>query len=401
MGILTWLWFQLFSNTDSVELLEVVRDTALNIGDGMVAVGKGIGSIIMLFVVFIYISSILDGGKFQIKMLLPVLIYICVCNFRLVAVPVLDFATEIQSQCVKVANQHANQSLQDICGGAEVESNWFVAVEKSKNKDYGNNPTEKQMREDATSGPGSMTNENENGTDEIEISDSEGGKKGIRGLFSSIGDTIKKLWSNLWIKILEGFGLVQNIAKIVYSGGITGILGAILGWCANIFALMVSALGAIMTGVVVAFGPITWSFAIFPGNHKTIGAWVLRICQFALYSPIVFLVKGFILAILNKLSGLDYGATIVTIACLLAMISVLSSVPSIAAMIIEGAQGSLSLSQGIMSGMNLIQTGISMKTMAGEKGRDDLTNQLLGQIASNTGGSSSGGGPSGQSGGQN
>jgi uncharacterized membrane protein len=73
------------ARTDSIinissQLLDFVNDTC---GKAFAEIGIGIGSIMLLFVVIYYITSILDGGKFQLKMLFPVFIYFLVCNFFL------------------------------------------------------------------------------------------------------------------------------------------------------------------------------------------------------------------------------------------------------------------------------------------------------------------------------
>ena len=83
------------SSEESLTLLDSLRDISKETANGFTQIGIGIASIFFLIVVFYYVASILDGGKFQIKMLMPLLIYLIVCNFNIVSQPVVSFTSTL------------------------------------------------------------------------------------------------------------------------------------------------------------------------------------------------------------------------------------------------------------------------------------------------------------------
>jgi len=101
----------------------------------------------------------------------------------------------------------------------------------------------------------------------------------------------------------------------------------------------------------VAFGPITFGFAVFPGQGRNILSWFLRLCQFALWAPICALIDVFSVMIFDEMASnsLSTGSLAMAIAVAVCNLVALTSVPTIASMIIEGAQGAVSLSQGLQT----------------------------------------------------
>ena len=53
---------------EGISIVRELTSYAEGLAETFGAVGRGIGAVMLLVVVFYYISSILDGGKFQIKM---------------------------------------------------------------------------------------------------------------------------------------------------------------------------------------------------------------------------------------------------------------------------------------------------------------------------------------------
>lgn len=326
---------------------------------GIQGVGRGIGSIFILFVIFYYISALLDGSKFQTKMLAPLLIYLLVCNFQLVAVPVVNFAVAIQSSCVSQCRAQRSAALSAAAGGKEVNSvmEAFMAKKESELTE-----AEKKLMEIDNEGDVTFK-ENSGGAD----GDGEGSVKvASKGWFATMSSNLlmsmkkaaKWIWTTLFVK---PFFTTQQGVHDLFTWGLPGLIALILSWVCEVVSWGVSALGAVMTGIVVAFGPITWAFAIVPGNSKTISAWAIRICQFALYAPIAALIDAFSCTfMLDFANGLSAGGSILGILCVMVANTVcLTCVPTIASMIIEGASGSVSLSGGLQT------VGHAMGTMVG------------------------------------
>ena len=353
-----------------------LTDTVLNATEGIIepltAVGKGIASVFLLVVVFVYVSQILDGGKFQVKMLVPLVVYTAVCNFGLVAKPCVYFAVTIQRECRAACMGARENIIGNIAGkDASKVTSIFDAFVSGALENADETEIDFQVPPDEVGSPGETSEEK-------------------KSWFARKFEEVKAWGSNLlgilgraWDKYVVGYfwnGFVKNPLGFIHLG-LTGLIAMFCDIIAQLVELAVSAMGAIMMGIVIAFGPITWAFAVWPGNTKTIGAWAIRLCQFALYSPICCLISTFSLSIIQQMCGglrnvlygnLEQFADGVTgslmplIALLLGMTAALMSVPAIASMIIEGAQGAVSLSQGL-------QTATQMATMTsvfGERGRD-------------------------------
>jgi hypothetical protein len=216
----------------------------------------------------------------------------------------------------------------------------------------------------------------------------------VKESVSDITEIGKNLFNKIFVEwIYEGF-LTDPGSAVIY--GLGGIVTELVNWIDNLLEVVIQAMGAVMTGVVVAFGPITWGFAVWPGNTRTLGAWAIRLCQFALYSPIVCLICHFfnmlimdlcfglrsVFTTAGSISGvLEASESIfMLLAMLLGLLACLMSVPSIASMIIEGAQGAVTLSQGLQTAAGMY----SNATMIGERFRDkqqlDATTMQMQQL---------------------
>ena len=245
----------------------------------------------------------------------------------------------------------------------------------------------------------------DNLTVEEDTTADESGKK--RWNFSGLVQGFKSVLEEAGDKVKEWFtkAITEPISARMYKAkwGLLGIVAVIFSWICEFLGLALTCLGAVMTGIIVAFGPVTWSFAIFPGNQRVIGSWLIRLCQFALYSPIVSLINAFILTCLYKIgnAGGD-GSLTMLMGILICNIVALTSVPTIASMIIEGASGAVSLSQGLQTagaaagtaasmavgpfkgGFNLwsgIRNWKATSSQLGESGRDDAMLHAMNTIA--------------------
>ena len=318
-------------------------------------VGQGIGSIFILFVIFHHVSSLLDGGKFQIKMLWPLLIYIIVCNFSLVASPIVSFTSAIQQGCGNASSAYQTRVLSEMTRGRVTDGScslWEAFMIRAD-----------MEIEDA------QAKKIENDLNDIEVeelAEDESGKK--KWNFSSLVQGIKAVFEQSWDGIKKWFAesITQPIlGSAVYQRGKWGLLGIVavaFSWICEFLGLAVTCLGAVMTGIIVAFGPVTWAFAIFPGNQRVIGSWIIRLCQYALYGPIVALIQAFIVTCLFKLgtTASGDGSLTMLMGVLLCNIVALTAVPTIASMIIEGASGAVSLSQGLQTAGSAMGTAASI-----------------------------------------
>lgn len=349
---------------EAVNLTRTMLDMAEGPMDQLTKIGIGIGSVLLLVVIFMYVSQILDGGKFQVKMLVPLLIYLCVCNFKYVASPVVSFVVALQDGCYNAVKDSRESDLRSIARTSEygrepngvfdafilrVSGN-MSPVERSLGDGAGENDDEPQLSEDQVT--------------ESTFTDSNGGSWLSRTVtkVTNFGATLKKFWEDR----LKGFlmSFVSDPTSVI-TYGFFGLVASVVDAIASILEMVVAAMGAVMIAIVVAFGPITWAFAVWPGNTKTIGAWAIRMCQFSLYSPLCLLITSFVLKLIaalceptysilaggNTLGSLEDagGAITVIIAFLLAEIACLVAIPAIASMVIEGAQGYVSLVQGLQT----------------------------------------------------
>lgn len=317
--------------------------------DTFTKLGVGIASIFLLVVIFVYVSNILEGGKFQVKMLLPLLIYLAVCNYKYVAGPIVNFGIVLQREAVGACLRARGAVLGSAESKTIVGAFWKRGIEGSP-------------LETAIAGATTYKNpEDSNGT--AQDGSDEKKKKGfLVGIGQHIGNALQAFGENVKEFVL-GF-LTSNPLKVL-AYGVTGLIAELFDLIAQMLEVALTCLGALMTGIVVVFGPITWAFAVWPGNQRTLGAWAIRLCQFMLYSPITAVISTFVLSTFLSLldtlfsgSGLgSLGPIMGVIGFLLAEIAAFMSVPAIASMIIEGAQGAVTISQGIMTASSIVQMG--------------------------------------------
>ena len=372
---------------DPVSISQSALDAVMGGGTpmmgGCVTLGTSIASIFLLFVIFRCITSILEGGKFSVQMLGPVVIYLCVCNFSFIARPVSVFVTSIQSGMYGHFKS-ANDALY-----TDADGNRMSKLDKFIESYNQNNAAEiaklEQELEEASKKP-----------TEIEITDDEGdpdsGKphKKFLGIdFTAIGNsisrTLKKWWEDIKLKFTESF-LEYQIAErkgmktAIVSIGFTWILAVVLDFFVKIITAVMTAMGGVLVGVAMAFGPISWAFAVIPGNGGAIKAWFIRICQFGLYSPLCALVNYFSSKCLLASIGSNAGSVAGLIAVLICNLVLLTAIPQIASSIIEGASGGLSLSNGVQTLISPVRM-LSEFNMVGERKRDSEQLQTLKEIS--------------------
>lgn len=359
----------------AVSLTEKFLDASEGFLDTFTKLGVGIASIFLLVVIFVYVSNILDGGKFQVKMLLPLLIYLAVCNYKYVAGPIVNFGLVLQREAVGACLAARGKVLQAEDKKTILGAFWARGVEGT--------PLEEKI-----SGAVDYEEPEDSG---VTVEDGSSDKKKT-GFLVGIGQNIAHALH--WFgeqakKFLVGLFTTEKPGKVLAYGAM-GLIAELFDLIAQMLEVALTCLGALMTGVVVVFGPITWAFAVWPGNQRTLAAWAIRICQFMLYSPITAIISTFtistVLSLMDTLfsgSGLGaLGPLLGVVGFLLAEIAAFMSVPAIASMIIEGAQGAVTLSQGIMTASSIVQMG--------EAGRDTRMQSSLDKLG-NGGGS---GGPS-------
>lgn len=357
---------------DSIALTKSILGQCTSAMGVMQGVGVGIASIFLLFVIFHSVSSLLDGGKFQIKMLWPLVVYLIVCNFSLFASPVISFTSSIQSASLSAGSDYRNRIIANMTNNkvTDGDCSLFEAFMIKCEQEIEESQLDKEL-------------ENElNELDDIEIEEVEAATDGksskkwnLKSLVSGTVNGIKSVleWFGKWI----GKTFTKLIAEPLLGAepykkmkwGLFGLIALIFSWVCEFLGLAVTCLGAVMTGIIVAFGPITFAFAVFPGNQKVIGSWLIRLCQFSLYSPIVALINAFITTTLFKMASASGGDSMVMLmGVLLCDIVALTSVPSIASMIIEGASGAVSLSQGLQTAGAAVGAASSALTAAPRAG---------------------------------
>lgn len=380
---------------------------------GLTAVGAGLASVFILIVIFVYTSKILEGGKFEAKMLLPLFIYLAVSNFGVVKGVVLPFTQGISEGCLAAVGDTRQEALQKMAGGEDVStlSQAMLAKMRKQHQSNVDKAAEKLKGDDKTEEGNSENGENE----EFENNDQ-------KKLFGGITSVIQKLTSlpqNLWDKFVEK---IQELFLFMYSAadlhatalkfGLWFIFIGAMQILLDIMSYAMQALGAVMICIIMAFGPITWAFAVIPGNAGVIKSWFIRLCQFSLYGPIIAVINTFMVIMCDTLSGSSVsfnsvGSDLMNVALVLcglfANFIALTSVPSIASMIIEGATGNVnSLSSGAQILGSTLGAPISMATKfitIGEKGRDvkqgatlSSIDNTLKQMAGNGGFGGGGGG---------
>ena len=317
-------------------------------------IGRGIGGIMLLIVALYYITSILDGGKFQLKMLLPLLIFILVCNFSWVAGPVTSFTQTISNSLVSSC-QSKRASIVEKFGCRESASINDLNNSKMDKRNDGD-----QVQQLLSNSEDMTKKKDESKIDEepVNATDKNGGKEGWwqRTIKRSVKGAGHQMSYDFQMEaagetIVEPESDKKGTKLGLQNQGWLGLISSVISWICQIMSAVLSAFGAVMTGIIVAFGPITFGFAVFPGQGRNILSWFLRLCQFALWAPICALIDVFSVMIFDEMASnsLSTGSLAMAIAVAVCNLVALTSVPTIASMIIEGAQGAVSLSQGLQT----------------------------------------------------
>lgn len=402
----------------SVDLLGPLLGQMNSSLSGFTAVGAGLASVFILIVIFVYTSKILEGGKFEAKMLLPLFIFLAVSNFGVVKGVVLPFTQGISKGCLAAVGDARQRALQNMSGGdgdVSTLSQAMLAKMRAKHESNMDTAAEKLNGEDKAEEENAGNGESE----EFENNDQKKLFGGITSVIQKIASLPQSIWDKFVEKVKELFLFMYNAADLHATAlkfGLWFILIGAMQILLDIMSFAMQALGAVMICIIMAFGPITWAFAVIPGNAGVIKSWFIRLCQFSLYGPIVAVINTFMVILCDTLSGSSVsfdsvGSDLMNVAMILcglfANFIALTSVPSIASMIIEGATGNVnSLSSGAQILGSTLGAPISMATKfitIGEKGRDvqqgatlSSIDNTLKQMAGNGGfggsGSSGGGG---------
>ncbi len=387
-----------------MKLTRSILDAGGVVIDKILDISVALGGLFLLFVIFVNVSHILDGGKFQVKMLLPVVIFICLCNFKLVASPVVSLVLTVQEKIGEnlyqaqdeMLNNFGNEygvSVNDNAGGGLKITGFFLKMAEAKNKQPKVVPPiedESDVEQARRSETGSEAPMNDNAQTE-EKKQGWQFKEAIEGLVNKGKNAVSNFFQSL------SFTTVGKNARF-FGYGAMGIVAEIMESIVYLFSLAMKGLGAILFGIIVAFGPITFAFAVFPGNAKNILSWIIRLFQFSLYAPITTLCSVFFTILCASLTVNLFNSSSITdaasgliflVGILLGMLSALTSVPTIASMIIEGAVGSLGLMMGLsttISAMNTVSSIFNGSMWKGEASRDNQQMDILREIANNTSG---------------
>lgn len=328
---------------DPINITDSVIQFSEHIAEGFAEIGIGIGAIMLLVVVFYYASSILNGGQFQLKMLIPLLIFFFVCHFSWISKPVTYFTKTLSESLVSACAVSQEGIKEKIgCDGSASLNDMY----NTKHQDEAT-----QEAQDVI----------DKATDKETSDQSLESPRGIiaRGVKRGMGYSVKKGMLETQAEVSTyGLKMDEDSTKgnkpTTRNLGILSLFSGLISLICQLMSFVMRAFGAIMTSLIVAFGPITFAFAIFPGQGGTIKSWFIRLCQFALWVPICALVDCFSVHIFDVMAESTGASILMTIAVAICNLVCLTSVPSIASMIIEGAQGAVSLSQGLqMMGSSL------------------------------------------------
>lgn len=391
--------------------VRAVQNVTNNIGGGLGTIGAAIASIFILIHIFACISAILEGGKFHVKMLGPIVIYILICNFNVVSAPTSTFFSALQEGVVSNISVAYNSmfSTVDEYGNVTQKNRITYFVEQYQ----ANNAARlaeidrelEKAKSDYNSSFDNMPGQSED-SDQIDTQNKGFIKKSLQSIGNSIRQQLEEWWNNIKLMFLKSFYKIQrevetSYLNIILSIGVAFLVLVVLDFFVAVLALMMTAMGGILFGVMMVFGPITWAFALLPGNGGVVKSWFIRICQYALYGPLCHLVSYFCMVVLSSFIG-DLSAISGFIALTLCNLVLLTAVPSIASWIIEGAAGGISLSQGLQtlaSPMRLASEAVTMGEHSRDVKQQDIGKQQLetlreisGKLGGGSGGSASGGG---------
>lgn len=319
--------------------------------DGLSELAGGIGAVFLLVVIFYYITAILDGGKFQIKMLMPVLIYVLTCNFALVREPVSAFTDGIQSTLCKSLTTMSENAI--VEAGGEADDNLLDIFNLRKNERM--TKTQKELDEEwnqRIAGQETPVEIQEDGSNSISETELDSKIKEKKNLFLNVIESIKTAISQLWHTMIQN--LISSFSRPAGTAfGLIGLLAAVLSWICSLMAKVLTIFGGVMTGIITAFGPITFAFSVFPGRGKNIMTWFIRLCQYSLWAPICCLIQFFTVRtsiyLADAMAAGSGSGMLVVCAVMVCNIVALTSVPTISQMILEGAGGNVSLTGGLQA----------------------------------------------------
>lgn len=358
----------------AISLTDKLVSFSTGIADGFRAVGVGIASIMLLIVALYYVSSILDGGKFQLKMLVPLAIFFIVCNFSWISRPVVLFTTTITESLTR-SLYDMETSIKNKSGLTGEATTGDIYL-KSKSPKEG----EEEIHEDAylqlTGQAGESLaekGEREEGKSP-EISDDSKGRGGV------ITRSIDKAKNKIVSDTVSEFSSTEkdDIPKSPVNTFFTTLLCMIFGSICKAMSYVFKAFGSMMSAIIIALGPITFAFAIMPGQGGTVKTWFIRLCQFSLYSPLCALINCFTTFLVDFMmnEGGGLGGFAMCLGLQICSLVALTSIPTIASMVIEGASGAVSLSQGLQS-ISQTAGNIGGMVMAATVGKDNKMSNFL------------------------
>lgn len=321
---------------DIVNISEAMLEKALELSDGVRHIGIGIGAIMLMIVVMYYVVTMLDGGRFQLKMLVPLVLFFFVCHFDWVAKPVLSFTTTITESLSEAMTESKRELLNPDGGSDNATINDHYTGTHLVNQE---DPTVEDTEENPEEGKGEETESTVGQTN--------------RKNFVDILWTAFKRSSCIWVfqefATSAKYSTSENLVSERLS--LAGLLCTLMSWITTAVSFCLRIFGIMMTSIVIVFGPITFAFAIMPGRGSNIVSWFIRICQFSLFAPLchfidAFTVGAYILLDAEAANALGY---LMVFALTIANLVGLTAVPTIASMIIEGASGAVSLSHGLQT----------------------------------------------------
>lgn len=351
---------------NAVSVVNEIMTTAGQAAAGISEIGTGIASIFLLFVIFYYVSAILDGGKFQTKMLYPLLVYMAVCHFNLFSAPVISFVEILQNKTTDTCST-VMEGVRDQMG-AKDKSIFGVMIDGAKNEL--NHIAEENRRQQETLAATLADDILEDNP--VSQGAESGGTSGeTKNKAVTLSSVVKGAYDFIhlrWLKEAIGSIQVGNVTlddygTIYVKWGFAGLLASVCQFICSAMFLMMIIFGGVLTALTLVFGPITFAFAVFPGNGRLIGTWAIRLCQYSLYSPLVYICQAFIYTAFSQIrAGNGGGSMLFCFAVILANMACIFSVPGIAATIIEGASGSLSLATGLSTMSNSVSGAAKVVT---------------------------------------
>lgn len=352
----------LIANDQVYNLSMELYPKVVELSEGIAHIGIGIGSLMLLIVIIYYVLSLLEGGKFQMKMLIPMLLFFVVCNFSWVAKPVLAFTTTMTETLVLGLNELRLNALNPD-GSGEI-----------------NNPNDHYIANNLEDDPTNDSVENQPQNEEDHQGNEASGTVGESSQDGFMRRFIDMFFNRSSKKVVDEFATTETPDVIKKKTSerltLTGVICQLMSWLASAFSYCLKIFGIMMTSIMIGFGPIIFAFAMIPGRGSNIMSWFIRICQFALFSPICAFIDAFTACCYSLLDSSLGSSWLMVFALTIANLVGLLSVPTIASMVIEGASGAASLSQGLqtLGGATMTAGGI---LTAATVGKDNALNNFM------------------------